>query len=172
MDERTVLRPGDYLTDDDRRILLFLVGPIFGAPAWQDMARTAIHDLRSDIVVVNPCLAEPNGNLGFEDQLAWERHYRRVTGDPRFGATLVWLPRQATDFPEHDYAQTSRYEVGELAAWHQHQGSRASLGIEPGFRGERFIRHCWRLECPGVKVSDSLQETCEEAVRVASRARA
>lgn len=77
MDERTVLRPGDYLTDDDRRILLFLVGPIFGAPAWQDMARTAIHDLRSDIVVVNPCLAEPNGNLGFEDQLAWERHYRR-----------------------------------------------------------------------------------------------
>jgi hypothetical protein len=99
-------------------------------------------------------------------------HGNATTGDPRLGATLVWLPRQATEFPEHDYAQTSRYEVGELAAWHQHQGSRADLGIEPGFHGERFIRHCWRLECPGVKVSDSLRETCEEAVRVASRARA
>jgi hypothetical protein len=62
-------------------------------------------------------------------------HGNATTGDPRFGATLVWLPRQATEFPEHDYAQTSRYEVGELAAWHQHQGSRASLGIEPGFHG-------------------------------------
>lgn len=125
--------PNDYYPS--HRASVFLAGPIQDAPDWQAEAIAGLIDL--PIVVSNPRTEAPwHGN--FAAQVDWETWHLSAAD-----VVLFWLARPAgLTANDRSYAQTSRFELGEWLA-HACYGGHVNVvvGIEPGFHGERFIRH-------------------------------
>lgn len=144
--------------------IIFLAGPIQGAPDWQSKAIGYIHKINRDIAIANPRRAYMDNTFVYEKQVDWETHYLRKAGEN--GVIMFWLAKEAEHDCKRAYAQTTRFELGEWKRSHETEGSNLAVGIEAGFSGERYIRRRMRQDCPYVKVCSSLEETCEEAVRI------
>ena len=71
-----------------------------------------------------------------------------------------------------DQLETTRLELGEWMAHARLSGAPLVVGIEAGFTGGRYIRHRLGQEWPEVRVQDTLEATCREAVTVIERKRA
>jgi hypothetical protein len=164
----TVIYPPDSLVTNDLRPVIFLAGPIQGAPDWQSkvidrIARTA-GDI--DLIICNPRAPDPwHGD--FERQVDWELlHLERAA---RCGCILFWLASEEVHNCERAYAQTSRFELGEwVGRWiaaERGQGPDIVVGIQPGFTNAGYIRQ--RLQRIGMADPDwNLAGTADEAVRV------
>jgi hypothetical protein len=146
--------------------ILFLNGPIQGAPDWQADAVDAIRSQPPDheLTIASPRKAYLDGTFIYEKQVDWETHYRSRCH--KIGVNLFWLAAQTTDTPGRSYAQTTRVELGETMTEHIYTGAKMVVGIEQGFSNARYIRRRLAQSCPGVLVVDSLDDTCTEAVRL------
>lgn len=165
MAERVLLQPPDII--EVKTPLIFLAGPIQGAPDWQSKATDIIHSQVPEIAIASPRKEYPEGTFVYEDQVDWETHY--LSRAANFGATMFWLARQTEETPGRAYAQTSRFELGECKMRHERDGAILVVGIEDGFGNSRYIRRRLNQDCPDVPILDSLQATCVETVeRVAN----
>lgn len=149
--------------------MLFLAGPIQGAPDWQTEAIGILRKLQaptSEIYVANPRREYVDSSFDYEAQVSWERsHLRRAA---RFGAVLFWFAAQDPSISydkNRSYAQTSRIEFGRVLGWRDYDRSvRLSIGIEPGYKGnERYFRSCAHEE--GLSIHDTLQATCSAVMK-------
>ncbi len=156
---RVVVSPPDYPDLDGP--LVFLAGPIQGAPEWQVEALGLLGGFAPSLHVANPRRNYLPGSFDYGTQVDWETHHLRRAGAA--GCVLFWLAREARAIPGRCYAQTSRFELAEWKTRHERDGAKLVVGIEPGFSGERYIRHRFLLDCPGVPLCDSLEETCRRA---------
>ncbi|HUD03500.1 MAG TPA: hypothetical protein VMR51_01815 [Patescibacteria group bacterium] len=150
------------LNDDDR--VVFLAGPIQGAPKWQYEAERIIHSLDAGIVVASPRKDYSKGEFVYERQVDWETHF--LNRAARVGAIIFWLALQVKETPGRPFAQTSRFELGEWKVKHETTGANVVVGIEEGFPNERYIRHRLGQDCPKIPILSSLQETCKTAVDI------
>ncbi len=100
MPERLLLQPPEIVEADGA--VIFLAGPIQGAPDWQTEATSIIHDLDSSIIVASPRKDYPEGTFVYENQVDWETHFLREAG--RLGVVSFWLAAQAEDTPGRAYA--------------------------------------------------------------------
>lgn len=166
MPERIVLQPPEIVETDAP--VIFLAGPIQGAPDWQSEAATIIHDIDATIIVASPRKDYPEGTFVYERQVDWETHFLRIAG--RLGVVAFWLAAQTVDTPGRAYAQTTRFELAEWKMHHQYEGAKITIGIEKGFGNERYIRRRFGQDCPRVKIADSLPEMCRNAVDLARQA--
>jgi hypothetical protein len=144
--------------------LLFLIGPIQGAPDWQSNAITLIHAKDPSLWVASPRSAMPK-EVPYDDQVDWEHaHLTRACAQ---GALLVWLAKEETHRCDRAYAQTSRFELG----WHfceaKYGHAKMVVGIESGFTNERYIRKTLKKLTPWVEIVTTLEETCSRAVDLA-----
>jgi hypothetical protein len=98
----------------------------------------------------------------YNEQVDWETYHLRKAGDN--GVVLFWLAKEAEHRCDRAYAQTTRGELFEWKALHEIMGARIALGIEEGFTGERYIRRRFAQDCPDVKITNNLKETCENAI--------
>lgn len=155
-----MLQPPDIV--DAAGNIIFLAGPIQGAPDWQAEAIRIIHELDEGLVVASPRKEYPAGTFVYEKQVDWETHYLRQAA--KFGTIMFWLAAQAEETPGRAYAQTSRFELGEWKNEYQHNGTRLVMGIEEGFGNARYIRRRLNQDCPDVPVLDSLPDTCAKTV--------
>jgi len=163
MTERLLLQPPEIVETDGP--VIFLAGPIQGAPEWQSEAASTIHDIDPSIIVASPRRDYPEGTFVYEKQVDWETHFLRTAG--RMGVVGFWLAAQTVETPGRAYAQTSRFELAEWKMRHEYEGTKLTLGIEKGFGNARYIRRRFNQDCPGVKIADNLPEMCLNAVDLA-----
>lgn len=160
MAERLLLQPSEIVETDGP--VIFLGGPIQGAPDWQAEAASTIHNLDPSIVIASPRRDYPEGTFEYEKQVDWETHFLREAG--RTGVVAFWLAAQIEETPGRAYAQTSRFELAEWKMMHQYEGALLTIGIEAGFGNARYIRRRFSQDCPDVKIVDDLGEMCQNAV--------
>ena len=148
--------------------LIFLAGPIQGAPLWQPEAMDILRDF-GDVHVASPRRLEKHvGEFTEHDyntQVDWEHHYLDLAAAN--GVILFWLPVEAEQVPGRAYAQTSRFELGEAVARHYLKGVNVVVGIEKGFTNERYLRRTIMNKAPGIPLCDTLGETCQRAWKMA-----
>jgi hypothetical protein len=160
MPERLVVQPPEIVDTPDN--IIFLAGPIQGAPEWQSMAADLIHDIDESVVVASPRKNYAPGEFVYPRQVDWETHFLRRAG--RTGVVAFWLAAQTIETPGRAYAQTSRFELAEWKMKHELEGAKLTVGIEEGFGNARYIRRRFNQDAPDVKIADSLEEMCENAV--------
>src|SRR4051794_35861268 len=97
--------------------LVFLAGPIHGAPDWQSQAIAVLQGIAPALHIACPRRIRPTGPFNFNAQVDWETHHLRRAAE--HGAILFWLASEV----EHDcgraYAQTTRFELGEWKMRHE-----------------------------------------------------
>jgi hypothetical protein len=141
--------------------LVFLAGPIQGAPDWQAHALRWFAEYAPGIDVASPRCQYPPGEFDYAAQVNWETHHLRRAAES--GVILFWLAREVVSVPGRSYAQTTRFELAEWKVRHERDRVRLVIGIEDGFSGARYIRHRFGQDCPQVPLVSSLPEACASA---------
>lgn len=160
MSERLFLTPPEIVDTHSR--VIFLAGPIQGAPDWQPLAAEMIHERDDSIVVASPRKEYEPGTFVYERQVDWETHFLRKAGAA--GVVAFWLAKQTIETPGRAYAQTTRFELAEWKMRHEYEGAKLTIGIEEGFGNERYIRRRFSQDAPDILIADSLEEMCNNAV--------
>src|SRR3989344_8374238 len=114
-----VIIPNTYLSVINTP-LIFLAGPIRGAPNWQDKAIELLFAQQPDLTVafprrgiresIAPYIAKGDDHF-FTRQRAWERLYLDLAA--KTGAILFWLPRELEHKCEKVYGAMTRVELGQ-----------------------------------------------------------
>lgn len=145
--------------------VIFLAGPIQGAPNWQEEAIAYFQQAAPDIHIASPRRVYLPGKFNYAKQVDWETHFLNRAAEQ--GVVLFFLAKEAERVEGRAYAQTTRFELGEWKAKHQWLGTRLVVGIEEGFTNARYIRRRLMQDCPNIPMSSLLAETCEAAIRLA-----
>ncbi len=162
--ERRVYTPIEYIENEITCPVIFLAGPIQGAPDWQSQAIKIIREHSKNTILANPRGEYLEGTFGYGQQVDWETFHLRRAG--AVGAIIFWFPKESYKISGRTYAQTSRIELGEWKVRHEKDGVNLIVGIERGFSGERYIRRRFAQDCPEVPILDNLGETCLTAVKL------
>ncbi len=162
MSERLVLQPPEIVGVEGE--VIFLGGPIQGAPLWHPQAAAKVHGIDKSIVIASPSKGEAPREYEDKEQIDWETHYLARAAFK--GVVLFWLPEQVTPTPGRAYAQTSRFELGEWAAKHQAGSVKLVVGLEPRFGNAPYIRRRFGQDYPDVPILSNLDDTCESAVEL------
>lgn len=167
MSERLFLQPPEIVELDPAVPLIFLGGPIQGAPKWHYDAAGIIHDTNPDIVVASPRKEYAEGTFKYYPQVHWEHHYLG-RGGYGVGTNLFYLPKQVEATPGRAYGQTSRVELG---MWIMRCAVDPSINLVVGMPGEfgneRYLKEMIRLEAPTVSVIEAGKHTLEQTCMVA-----
>lgn len=155
--------------------IIFLAGPIQGAPDWQAKAISQLAEDKSDVsfAIASPRRTDVTWKNAYDEQVEWETRYLKRAA--RDGVILFWLAKEETPIPGRSYAQTSRYELGEWLTAFKGCGCRhLVIGIEDGFTGAKYIRKRAELhkldeidyftKAPKLTVRTSLAATCLDAI--------
>lgn len=150
--------------------VVFLAGPIQGAPNWQaaaiDHLSEPVHHDSKPLYIANPRRETIDDEFVYEPQVDWEKLFLiRATV---LGCASFWLAKQDLSLPHKKgraYAQTTRIEFGRVAGWKDYDPDiPISLGIEPGYEGnERYYRHT-AAEF-GLTVHDNLDDLCSDTMK-------
>lgn len=113
--------------------VVFLAGPVQGAPDWQARFAQKILQAHSNVLVVSPRPKRKIGiNFDADQQVAWEFAHRSRARD--FGVTAIWFAAQdfSIQYPKgRPYAQTTRIELGETIGWlRAHPDLALTVGFE------------------------------------------
>ena len=139
--------------------VVFLAGPIQGAPDWQAEA--------TELLLPSAHVASPRRHYGpgefvYEAQVDWETAMlRRAATD---GTVLFWLSHQVQETPGRSYAQTTRFELAEWVTRAQFGPVNLAIGIDEGFGNARYIRRRLGQDLPEVPVWETLADTCAHAL--------
>lgn len=156
--------------------VIFLAGPIQGAPDWQSRAVHQISSFKdNDFWLCNPRRSEGTDKSKFDyyEQVSWELD--QLTKARDYGAVIFWFAKQdpKVEYPAgRAYAQTTRFEMGLACGWKDYNPSIAiSVGIEDGYVGgnEKYIKHL--ASRADVEVLASLGAVCLDASQKAQNRR-
>lgn len=145
--------------------LVFLAGPIQGAPNWQAEA-AALLSRQPGLTIASPRRPEflKLSPAEYAAQVDWEHRHLERAGVQ--GVTLFWLAREAAHRCDRAYAQTTRFELGEAVTRHRWQGIKVVVGIEAGFSNARYLRQTIASKAPAIPLCDYLPQTCDAALRL------
>jgi hypothetical protein len=154
--------------------LIFLAGPIKGAPNWQDEAIEILFSQNSDLTIVSPRRGVRdnvskfivNGNESFfSRQREWERHYLDIAS--KDGAILFWLPKEEEHDCQKAYGAMTRFELGQWITNYRHDNSlKFVIGSDGGFSELRTISYDLQLDAPDKEIYDTLERTCLGALKL------
>jgi len=161
MTERKVFVPPEHVSSEQR--MIFLAGPIQGAPDWQSDAVNILIALKPDICIASP-RRESFEEVSYDEQVNWETENLRKAGEN--GVIMFWLAKENEQISGRSYAQTSRAELFEWKVRHERDGAKIVIGIEEGFTGYRYIKKRFGQDCPDVPILESLEETCKRALKM------
>lgn len=167
-----VIVPNIYVRDVNK--LIFLAGPIRGAPNWQDEAIRILLPKNSELIIATPRrgIREsfagsvlPGDNNYFKRQRLWERHYLETAS--KRGAILFWLPGEAEHNCAKSYGAMTRLELGQWMTNYRHDNRvRFCVGSDGKFSELDIIRIDLALDAPDKRILGTLEETCDEALRL------
>jgi hypothetical protein len=152
--------------------LIFLAGPIRGAPNWQDKAakmllskdpRLTIFSPRRGVrPEIEPFILKGDENY-FERQRICERYYLKIAK-----VRLFWLPGEIEHNCSKSYGAMTRLEFGQVMTNYKYNPSAEfCVGSDGNFSELGTIKVDLKIDAPNKKVIETLEETCEEALRLA-----
>ena len=149
-----LITPTSQKKDYSDKKIVFLAGPIKGAPDWQAQAIKDLADL--DIYVANP-RRENVQNFNLDLQVDWESKFLALAD-----VIMFWIPPKDTDVAGRDYAQTTRFELSEWAAKtrYNREYKKIVVGIDNAFFGKSYIVK--RLAAENMAVYDNYAATLNE----------
>lgn len=148
------------------QFLIFLAGPIIGAPNWQQEAINIIHRKAPEIIIASPKHPDQNQtNFTLEQQADWESfHLEKASKN---GSIMFWLAREIQHRCDRPYAQTSRFELGEwMTKQKYNEKIFLTVGVEDGFTNSNYIKRRFSQNCPNVSFSNNLEQTCNFAIDI------
>jgi calcineurin-like phosphoesterase family protein len=163
----TVLHAPDYgmlpYIHGNEDIVIFLAGPIQGAPNWQDEVIRQLTGIftklsvNRNIVICSPRRGAMETTFEYDEQVNWESYHLDLAS--KYGVLVFWLPLEEAVVEGRSYAQTTRFEIGEWFAKGQNiQDLKLSFGVEPGFSGARYIVKKFIDAYPDIIVNSSLED--------------
>lgn len=144
--------------------VIFLAGPIQGAPDWQKEAIAYFQEHAPDIHIASPRREYLDGEFVYAKQVDWESHFLKRASEN--GVVLFYLANEAKAVSGRAYAQTSRFELGEWTVKHQWWKTNLVIGIEEGFTNARYIKRRVSQDCPNVPILTDLAGTCQAAINL------
>ena len=146
--------------------MIFLAGPIKGAPDWHKDAVEIIGELDGEVHLASPKpLTVPEGAFTedmYVAQIGWEHHWLNYCA--RYGVIMFWLANEEKQYCDRAYGQTSRFELGWKVMKAELLGARVVVGFDDAFTNARYLRPTISREMPSVILCDSLEETCGKEV--------
>jgi hypothetical protein len=166
----TVISPD---RNDAEGPMIFLAGPIQGAADWQSGTVRSIREASGAVHIASPRrsdkeLGEFSDDM-YNEQVDWEHHY--LARAMRHGVIMFWLAREAEHVCDRVYAQTTRFELGEVVALHRTFGVHVVIGFDEGFSNTRYLRRTIARKTPGIVMVDSLDAAWRAALDIALAAR-
>lgn len=155
--------------------LIFLAGPILGAPKWGDEAAIYIMSKHPEFFIASPT-KERSKNLEkyvlngqrdyFPRQRAWERHYLNEAALK--GSIMFWLPEEIDHKCKKSYGAMTRVELGQIMTLSKYDSSLLwCIGSDGKFSELDIIAYDLSLDAPDKKILSTLEKTCDEAIRLA-----
>ncbi|MDF3130116.1 nucleoside 2-deoxyribosyltransferase domain-containing protein [Kiritimatiellaeota bacterium B1221] len=144
--------------------VIFLAGPIQGAPDWHTEAIDWFQKHAADLTIATPKRIHFDQKVSYEEQVDWETRYLNQAA--LTGVVLFWLAREQNHSCERPFAQTTRFELGEWKAKHEQTGCSMVLGIDEGFSNTRYFHRRFGQDCPKVPICQTLEETCAKALEL------
>jgi hypothetical protein len=173
-----ILIPNTYLSNLGEDKVIFLGGPIRGAPNWQDDAILFLLSLNSNLTIISPRRGvrdkiAPYIAVGdesyFSRQRAWERHYLDIAS--KKGAIMFWLPGEEKHDCKKSYGAGTRLELGEWMTNYKHDKKVGfCIGSDGNFSELRTIEYDLSLDAPDKVIRKTMIETCLEALSIAGAA--
>jgi hypothetical protein len=155
--------------------LIFLAGPIRSAPNWQDDAIKILFSKEQNLIIASPRKSVGSfsqkyivkGNQDyFPRQRAWERHYLDIAS--KYGSIMFWLPEEEEHHCEKAYGAMTRVELGQaMTNYRYNKNFKFCVGSDGNFSELSTILYDLSLDAPDKEVFHTLEETCEEALRLA-----
>lgn len=171
---RGIILPNVYLEKIESP-LIFLAGPIGSAPEWQDEATRIIFSKEEDMIIINPRryvekdlekYLIKNDNAPFPRQRAMERHYLDLAS--KKGAIMFWLPGEEKHKCEKVYGAMTRYEIAQWSTrYHFNNSLKITIGTDGKFSEFHTIAYDLELDAPQIKINKTLEETCNQAIKLA-----
>jgi hypothetical protein len=154
--------------------LIFLAGPIRGAPNWQNEAIQRILQKNGNATITSPRrevresiskYVLSGNDAYFTRQRAWERYYLEIAA--KKGAILFWLPGETEHSCEKAYGAMTRIELGQwMTRYKSDHSIRICVGSDGKFSELDTIKYDLSLDCPDMPIKNTLEETCLEALRL------
>lgn len=159
---KNLILPPNYPSLSSETAVIFLAGPIQGAPNWHDEAINYFQDHAPHIYIASPKKKYLGEDFVYNDQVNWESHFLHRAAQK--GCVLFFLAKEAIKIEGRAYAQTTRFELGEWKARQLQTGCNMVVGIQQGFSNARYIK--WRIgqENTSVPICSDLQTTCQTAI--------
>lgn len=169
-----IIIPKTYVRDI-KNPLIFLAGPIRSAPNWQDEAIKFLFSKESNLTIASPRRGIREDIAPFimkedEDyfprQRAWERHYLNIAS--KTGAILFWLPGELEHNCKKVYGAMTRVELGQWTTRYSFNNKlKLCIGSDGNFQELDTIKYDLSIDAPDKMIFNTLEETCEEALRLA-----
>jgi calcineurin-like phosphoesterase family protein len=169
--EIRVLRAPEYdITENNDDVIIFLAGPIQGAPEWQEefieKIQKELKDIKTNknIIICSPRRLKKD-NFVYEQQVDWETYY--LDKASKQGIIVFWLAKEIEKIEGRSYAQTTRFEIGEW--WSKGQEIKdftIIIGAQKSFDGLKYITKKFTEIYPKFqmisKVDDMINEIVEK----------
>jgi len=135
----------DDVSFDD--IYVFLAGPIQGTKEWQESFISKLKKefenkkLTKNVIITSPRRLENfnKSSSSYEEQVNWETHYLEKAANQ--GVVVFWLSKETDNIKGRSYAQTTRFEIGELYSKGQNiDNFKIVVGYQEGFNGVKYIK--------------------------------
>lgn len=166
-----IITPKDFVQIEDSP-LIFLAGPIQGAPNWHDKAMSYLFSKENNLYIASPKrIVGPNlskyvvsGNKDFfPRQRAWERFYLDLAS--MNGSIMFWLPGEENHNCGKVYGAMTRLELGQwMTKYSFDMKTRFCIGSDGNFPELKTIKYDLSLDAPGKEIFSSLEEVCDEAI--------
>jgi hypothetical protein len=169
-----LILPKNYVQNIDSP-LIFLAGPIKGAPSWQNEAVKIIHSLEPNFFVASPSRRMGKEVAGyvvsgdsnyFQRQRAWEWHYMSLAA--KKGCILFWLPGEIQHSCDKSYAFMTSNEFGHWTAYKQWEQVNLAIGRDGNFREWSTLEFDLKKKVPEMitNIKETLEDTCKEAIKI------
>lgn len=146
--------------------IIYLAGPINGAPDWQSDAIGHLC-VNPSVHIVSPRQARDASTLLSEEdskvQIEWEQVY--MESAVKDGVVLFWFAKPLSSVSTSYYAQQSFFELGDILA---NVGKRHSVcvGIEGEFPNAEYLTATLTWRYPELTIHKTLSDVCDEALRI------
>lgn len=169
-----IVLPPFYPQNLGTKPIVFLAGPIQGAPEWHQKAIMRILKSRVDCHVACPKTGIIPGYNPRESvfdsapmaQYNWETYF--LNHAAANGVILFWCAKEARHNCNRAYGQTTRWELAEWKERARTNQAHLVVGIESGWTGEKYMRHRLSQDLPDLEVHTSLGGTVKEAMIIVS----
>jgi hypothetical protein len=160
----TIINPVDDRELGAAEPLLFIAGPVQGAPDYQMEFARVVLDRRPDFVVATPRVPAEldRQTFNYDNQVDWEeRHLWRAA---QLGGVAFWFAAQDPALPHRPgraYAQTTRIEIGKIVGWRRFMPLNLAVGFDADYAGgsQRYIRRM--LHRDSIAVATGMEEFIE-----------